>query len=740
MESLSLRYRALDALLKGLLQDEDTTDLDTLYRVAADKGIPMPAIEDQTPTQDIFAHPEAQSQSPSRQPCRSGSVASSTSPNKPVALRPAQKQSDERLIPGPHGVAHYIGPASSFEFAVIVRELVARCAACPNCRQLRTREDFVVLEFSKALEPRTAEREIEGADGAASGPDGSGQSITPGASQFPKANNDRISDFLPHRSIADELVKAFFQHVHPNYPLFHRSRFQQRYEAEWDRKVAWLRDLDPGWLSCLMMIFVFGAQQALEPYDHQQATLIKSRCIGVVRQTLGRLLSTTSLLNVQALLLFQLYEHNAGERNASWMLLGCALRMAVALGMHREGTNDSFEPVERNVRKRVWSTLYIFEKLLSVILGRPSAIDDSEISVSLPDESIFESSDAPDTPPGYTNHLLSLTKLLERVKRDMYPLPGNENAGPISYLLLSATQLLEELDSWYGGLPNHLLPGMASLVGKQSRAVLLLHVCHLYTKILVTKPLLLQRVIMELELLERGDTALSNLPEDMLSLSRECVQAAEESLGHLKTLSDAGLLEGVGWIDVYYIYHSVFILCLDILVRPIDLAETEEERQRKELIKSSMEITRSTRLARTFHILAHVASQFASSVGALDEPNNAAEGNDTPNAQAAPAERMQLGSLMQQPQDQDVQPETFATWYEANTTGLSWDYFDMGSYGPVALGGLQTNFVNYNLLVPPLANNLGPGPFRPEGDGLTGTQQADDWAARAHRDMGRGYT
>jgi hypothetical protein len=607
---------------------------------------------------------------------------------------------------------------------------------------METRADFVSLRTSKALEPRITEREIEGVDGATSQPDGaipllpSRPPITPGSSQFPRVNNERISEFLPPRSTADALVQAFFQNIHPNYPLFHRSWFQLHYEAVWVRKADWVQDLDPGWVSCLSMIFVFGAQ-VLEPHDRQQAAIIQRRYTGLVHQTLSRLVATTSIWNVQALLLLQLYEHNAGERNASWMFLGCALRMAIALGMHREGTSVGFDPIERNIRKRVWWTLYIFEKLLSVILGRPSAIDESEISVDLPEESMFESGDIP---ADYTNYFVGLTRLLERVKRMMYPLPNDNNAESLSYLLSSAKELLEALDTWYSGLPNHLLPVTASLVSKQSRAVLLLHVCHLYAKVLVTKPLLLQRVNMELGSLERREATLPNLPQEAISLSRECVEAAEKSLGYLKMLFEAGLLDGVSWIDVYYIYHSVFILCLDILVRPVNSVESREDIQRKALIKSSMEITRLTRLAPTFRILAQVASQFASSVGALDEPNSSAEGDSTPNSQEPPSGRMQLASLIQQPPSQDVQPVTFNTWYEANFTGLPWNCFDMGAYDTVIFNDVQNDYMNDNLLAPPLANNLGPGPFRPEGGGFPAIQQVDDWAVRALRESGGGYT
>lgn len=54
VETLSLRYRALDALVKGLFPTENVHDTETLFRIAAARNIPMPASDDFTPA-DIFS-------------------------------------------------------------------------------------------------------------------------------------------------------------------------------------------------------------------------------------------------------------------------------------------------------------------------------------------------------------------------------------------------------------------------------------------------------------------------------------------------------------------------------------------------------------------------------------------------------------------------------------------------------------------------------------------------------------
>jgi proline utilization trans-activator len=60
------------------------------------------------------------------------------------------------------------------------------------------------------------------------------------------------------------------------------------------------------------------------------------------------------------------------------------------MGMHRDATNLEFEPIERNTRRQVWWSIYSFERILCSILGRPTVIDDREMSMKIPDASMLE--------------------------------------------------------------------------------------------------------------------------------------------------------------------------------------------------------------------------------------------------------------------------------------------------------------------------------------------------------------
>ena len=138
---------------------------------------------------------------------------------------------------------------------------------------------------------------------------------------------DTIGDLLPSRSLADALVSAYFDHVHIFLPLFHRSMFQFRLEATYSRRSEGLKNCkDTGWLICLCLVFSFGCQQ-LQEHDPEQSQKLRIKYLGFVKFYFRYLLTTTSVVNVQALVLLNVHHHILGEKSSSWLLIGLAARM-----------------------------------------------------------------------------------------------------------------------------------------------------------------------------------------------------------------------------------------------------------------------------------------------------------------------------------------------------------------------------------------------------------------------------
>ncbi|KJR86305.1 uncharacterized protein SPSK_02152 [Sporothrix schenckii 1099-18] len=612
--------------------------------------------------------------------------------------------------------------------------------------------------------------------GGASGSSGGSAGVGGGPLSAPSPANSRRSrfefddaanaaSFLPPRETANIFVRVFFDRVHPNYPLFHRGSFMLRYEALWQKPPNEQTPLpqggmtpspmtnprgpgaadttthpqerqdDYGWNCCLAMAFAFGAQ-VLEDHDRARraAAGMQRRYLNLVRSSLSRLCGTTNLANVQALLLLQLYEHNAGQRNAAWTFLGCASRMAVALGMHRDGVGIPVTPMgppepksggtntnssqkrgggsllaraaaaatlpasastpdqvtDRNDRRRVWWTLYQFERGLCIMLGRPSALDEAEIAVAAP----TDDSQYPELPQGHSASLLRLIRIAWRIKQMVFPAPGsahsisgNTSTAYNAYYPGSTDPtttpriLLAELDAWRASLPAHLQPGWKSTDMSHRRAVLLLHVEYQYVRSLATRQYVLERADrcrIKAQALSPSTAATSSSPgiketaaasasdEAVDELADICLNGAERVLDYCRQLADIGQLDGVAWIDIYFLYHSVLVICLDLLARIVTASAAAKAKdkdkgkendaaadskadvtaaRRRTAVRSVLQITQRTRLAPTFRVLVLVACQLAAIVGALDGlPNLPAAASASGSTNATTAEAAELAA------------------------------------------------------------------------------------------------
>lgn len=417
-------------------------------------------------------------------------------------------------------------------------------------------------------------------------------------------------ELLPPRRLSDKLVKAFFDRVHPDFNVFHRGSWQVRYESFWSvGSKPDEADGETGWLYVLYMVYVLGAQ-ALERDRLPEARAVQGKYLAlVIHEGLQRLVLTATHSNVQALALLGLYQHNAGERNTAWMLVGHAARMGVALGMQRDGEHSNFDYIVRNSRRMIWWTLYLYEQNLSFILGRPSATSTLDISASLPDEAVLDGGNAP---PGFLEQAVKLGAISAKIKRFVASVSTDfDKPDRLARKADMGAQLDSILNQWLRALPPHLQASAHFATTKHLRAVLLLHANLFHLRSVVGRPFLLCDVNHHLDTVQSPVAVMSQaLPANITPLSKSSVDNARQCLETLLKLSNSGALEGELWHDFYFVHHSSLILSLPFLIRPDDTQSPD-----RGLVSTALNIARKSRLAPTYQILVNVSIQFAKIVG-----------------------------------------------------------------------------------------------------------------------------
>ncbi|KAF2691618.1 hypothetical protein K458DRAFT_381464 [Lentithecium fluviatile CBS 122367] len=683
VETLSLRFRALESLVKGLFPNEQVSDTDTLFKIAASRNIPMPDSDDYSPAPGAIFNDQKQEQPPnhpfspeeylpeSRLHCQ-------RNPFEEVRSTPPS----ETLMPNLHGESLYVGSSSNFKMTITIRRLVARCYASPTTKSLLrpspSRDSaFDIVQSDRAGSPSLQKPSTGGFGESANHVSAD---MLRGRKRA-KIESDRspektpinediymtLEDFLPSRSVADALVAAYFDEAHVCFPVFQMNFFQCSYDATFSHKNERLREKEEsGWLCSLALVFVIGAQ-VLEKHDLEKAKEIKKKYLRFVRAGFWRVVNTTSLSSVQVLALMALYNHNVGKRTNADVLLATAARMAISMGLHRERLNAEFETVERTTRRIVWWSIYTFERILSNIHGRPSCIDDAEVSVQyesatmLENESVF---------PEFTKHGYGICKLSYEVRIKAYRQHGsNQDQTPS---IAQAKAILKELDDWYGALPAHLR-SEGPLPNAQKKAVLVFQNYYLYTRSIITRDYLIQKVerrVSRLEPHQPSRTSEDFDSEEALALAEDCLDSACQSLRCLSAANELGFLSGVLRLDALYVHHATLIICA---ARSKDHLDSQKDMERKAAVGRVLGSTQQKYLAPAYNVLSKMAFQFAEITGVTD-------GVHPPPLTTAETDLYPTGPY---PTPVAVEDQTYGMvdptrhWFDNETTYTPWNFFDM---------------------------------------------------------------
>lgn len=100
--------------------------------------------------------------------------------------------------------------------------------------------------------------------------------------------------------------------------------------------------------------------------------------------TLDVLMRDTQLASVQALVSLAWFFVGTPNPQPAFMLVGCALRLALAIGLHVDCNEGSWSTIERCMRKKVFWIAASLDQELCLRTGRPTCHDLRDSQLSLP--------------------------------------------------------------------------------------------------------------------------------------------------------------------------------------------------------------------------------------------------------------------------------------------------------------------------------------------------------------------
>ncbi|KAH8691044.1 fungal-specific transcription factor domain-containing protein [Phaeosphaeriaceae sp. PMI808] len=278
-------------------------------------------------------------------------------------------------------------------------------------------------------------------------------------------------------------------------------------------------------------------------------------------QLLPDIYEEPSILFVETLALVGYFFQNMNRRDAAFLHIGTALRMAISLGLHQEVSLPGIDEITKERRRRVWWSIYSLDRILCVKSGNPITIQDEDIGALLPSRLPHE----PEYCPAVVlKHYTKLSIVLGQIMTGIYR--RAPKTGP--RLVSSVQSIIMALSKWHDDLPVELRfdPTQPS-ISRESVSTLL----HYYQCINMTaRPLLFHVVQKRLQggPAQKEKDWKTDLTPTTIKVIELCVSAAQDCINMMTIAAQRNLVATYGYMDSEHAFSATIVLVMVCVAFP----------------------------------------------------------------------------------------------------------------------------------------------------------------------------
>ncbi|KAF2872342.1 hypothetical protein BDV95DRAFT_491779 [Massariosphaeria phaeospora] len=236
---------------------------------------------------------------------------------------------------------------------------------------------------------------------------------------------DKVLHTVPPRSITDSVVNHFLNVVNHRYNAIYSPTFTDQYVQWWSDRANGKR-LSPEFTCLLLRICAYCVQFLTIPLrkmvEFEMACslqVLAERFYTAAEQlTVSFTAAKTCIERVQEQFLKCAYLKGESKMVESWHALGCTVREAQELGIDKEVRPQGLSEFDVELRRRLWTLLYVWDWQMSAWLGRPHVVDQKDVSFTYPSLRLDESDARPNLLSPFT-HIVLMAKLCRRVASQM---------------------------------------------------------------------------------------------------------------------------------------------------------------------------------------------------------------------------------------------------------------------------------------------------------------------------------
>ncbi|KAG4280585.1 hypothetical protein FPRO06_11918 [Fusarium proliferatum] len=384
-------------------------------------------------------------------------------------------------------------------------------------------------------------------------------------------SSSHLSNSVTSRQVIEKLVNGYFEVYHRSYPFVHEPTFRAQLHEVIQRPKP------RSWQMLLYTIMALGAWCL----DNNNTELDDELYhLALSFGDAESLFASADLTFVQALILFSNLSQKRNKPNTGSNFLGLATRMALSLGLHRELPEWNISLLQREMRRRVWWGLYMFDSGASTTFGRPILLPGEEAMdvrpvLNIDDEDLTSGTKVPpvevDRPTLYSGM---------KYQSDLHV-----KSNYISNRLLSSSCVAPEdalsmdvtLDKWSSTLPEYLrldhdVPS-AEPAFYFNRSRLWWRFWNL--KIIIFRQLFLKRAI------GSGNSSITvPVNQDDEKCMNIAVRAASATIVSIDQYTkERKRTRLVTWYSIYFTFHASLVIVLAILSNPdsLDMLKWQED-------------------------------------------------------------------------------------------------------------------------------------------------------------------
>ncbi|KAH1424926.1 hypothetical protein KXX32_006696 [Aspergillus fumigatus] len=272
---------------------------------------------------------------------------------------------------------------------------------------------------------------------------------------------------LPPTEIMYSLLEDYFDAVHWFSLAIYEPTFRRKLLSVAD---GFAYPSQKSFLLLLAVVLGMGAwyrsqRRTTDSTDNGDWQQLSANLLKIVESHVVELMDQPSVTAAQICILFGSHHVYHGRPNLSFSLLGATIKISQAAGLHRELPRGNFEDIEE--RKRVWWTIYTWDRFASITYGRPLGINDKDCNLNMPADT-FENPYfvAPRSEQGYTvcysTYQRELNRLYLMASTALEAIFGSRTSGSSEELAGDAYVALvkeatQNLRRWRDELPEHLV-------------------------------------------------------------------------------------------------------------------------------------------------------------------------------------------------------------------------------------------------------------------------------------------